>query len=568
MMEDLLNLVAARNATETLPFLSVHAANAALQNLVDSLQSRCDELEGDCMNLQLQLEELSEGKNGGGQRLRASLKNETRLRDKIEKLQEDLNEKLRIDMDASAAALKTANDLAGMKDMNSTLEGTIIDLRKANEKLDETVNRLKEGIKDAKSHTRLAEKQYAGLKDTIRGLQEENDVIKSENTKLVDRLVSEKEKSMDQIREMSETVEKLVKEIEMLKSLKKLEETQKKGLWFMKAGSLEDGNGTDDKQENKQDNARQWGTLGVIIPTEAKHVIQAHSSEVTSVRYDGVGSDLVATSSNDSTVRVWDTSSGAMRATLRGGSGHAMMGCDIVGGLVVGCASDKSCRVWKLSTQRMIHQLVGHGNKVTCARLISGGKEVLTASADRSIKLWDISRNTYRQTTTLRHSSTANCLDVSYDTKTAVSGHMDGGVRFWDIRSGEKTAEIETLHTGGVTCAHLHPTNGTQILTNGRDSVLKLVDIRMGSVISTMTHKDFRTPFNWSACSYSPDGVYAAAGSGTTGDIMIWRVDSGEFIKKLSTHRAGVGGFAWGKGGSCGQQVASVDTSGKLVLWA
>jgi hypothetical protein len=39
--------------------------------------------------------QLSEGKNGGGQRLRASLKNETRLRDKIEKLQEDLNEKLR-----------------------------------------------------------------------------------------------------------------------------------------------------------------------------------------------------------------------------------------------------------------------------------------------------------------------------------------------------------------------------------------------------------------------------------------------------------------------------------------
>jgi hypothetical protein len=58
MMEDLLSLVAARNATETLPFLSVHAANAALQNLVDSLQSRCDELEGDCMNLQLQLEEV------------------------------------------------------------------------------------------------------------------------------------------------------------------------------------------------------------------------------------------------------------------------------------------------------------------------------------------------------------------------------------------------------------------------------------------------------------------------------------------------------------------------------
>jgi len=92
-----------------------------------------------------------------------------------------------------------------------------------------------------------------------------------------------------------------------------------------------------------------------------------------------------------------------------------------------------------------IHHLVGHAHKVTCVRFVgSAEKGVITGSADRSLKIWDISRKTYRQTVTLRHSSTSNCVDVGSDTVSAVSGHLDGGLRFWDLRSGERTADISS----------------------------------------------------------------------------------------------------------------------------
>ena len=89
-----------------------------------------------------------------------------------------------------------------------------------------------------------------------------------------------------------------------------------------------------------------------------------------------------------------------------------------------------------------IHHLVGHAHKITCIRLFGGERAVISGSADRSLKVWDISRTTYRQTVTLRHSSTANAVDVGGDSFTAVSGHLDGGVRFWDVRTGERTADI------------------------------------------------------------------------------------------------------------------------------
>lgn len=66
---------------------------------------------------------------------------------------------------------------------------------------------------------------------------------------------------------------------------------------------------------------------------------------------------------------------------------------------------------------------------------------VISGSADRSLKVWDISRKTYRQSSTLRHSSTSTCVDVASDATNVVSGHMDGGIRFWDLRSGERTAD-------------------------------------------------------------------------------------------------------------------------------
>ena len=83
-------------------------------------------------------------------------------------------------------------------------------------------------------------------------------------------------------------------------------------------------------------------------------------------------------------------------------------------------------RVWNYQTKRMIHQLAGHSQKITCVRLLPGEKSIVTASADRSIRVWDISRHVYTQTTTFRHSSTSNCCDISYETHALITGHLDG----------------------------------------------------------------------------------------------------------------------------------------------
>lgn len=356
-----------RNAAETDPFSSVHSSNLALQSTVDNLQYQCTVLQKEKAEQDRIIDQLTEeldagngasgGGGGGGKGSSGPSKTEARQREKIEKLQEQLNEKLRAEVESSASALKVANELAELKDTNVAHTTTIQTMKEEHSRTEKTITQLNAELTDAKSSANLAEKQYEGLKHTIRTLQEENDELKRANSDLVNRVVSEKEKSIDEINKMNEMCDRLQKEVAMLREYQKQQEKRARGGWRRnKGGGLDiggDGKG-ESGSPSTPDNARQFGSMGVVIPSQPLHVLQAHGQEATAIRYDGTGADLVATGSSDSTVRVWDSSTGQPKAQFRGGPGHPMLGVDVSGGIVVGCGTDKTCRVWNLRTQRLV----------------------------------------------------------------------------------------------------------------------------------------------------------------------------------------------------------------------
>ena len=132
-----------------------------------------------------------------------------------------------------------------------------------------------------------------------------------------------------------------------------------------------------------------------------------------------------------------------MYASLKAGGSNAILSCDLAGHLVACGGSDRSCRIYNVKTKRLVHQLVGHSHKITSVRFFDGTRGIITASADRRLKVWDISKTTYRQLTSIHLNSTANSIDVAFDSSTIVTGHVDGGVCLFDIRTGQKTLEIE-----------------------------------------------------------------------------------------------------------------------------
>lgn len=162
----------------------------------------------------------------------------------------------------------------------------------------------------------------------------------------------------------------------------------------------------------------------------------------------------------------------------------------------------------------------------------------------------------------------------------AVSGHLDGGIRFWDLKLGVRTADIGGIHEAAITSVQFNPTDTGQVLTNGLDSKLKIVDIRTGLSLRTFQHPNFTNVHGWSSAVFSPDGMYVAAGSSRTvnddtnetkrGIVLVWNAMDDAAVIKLTngSHTAAVTGIDWCNSGSSGQQVVTTDRNGTIVLWA
>lgn len=456
----ILQQLKARNDRETTPFLSIQESYNHLLLQGDTLQAKLDASERENSALQQQLDEISQSsgtKGSSNGAYSAAIKNETRVRDKLEKLQEEYNQKLKEEAKEKETVLDLTKEISQLKDQNTTNLASIASLKEENARAEKRIEHLTNEYKETTSRAELAEKQYEGLKLTIRNLQKENDDLQKENRQLENRVVTEKSKLLSEMNSLTELVEALKKERDMLRSLQN-QETKKKS-WFGggQSSNMRHTSGQPATTTIEEDPSRKFGDMKVVLPTVPKFPLAAHSPDGICVRYDscssGSGTDFVVTSGSDAMVKVWDAGSGTLRSTFRGSAGHPFLGCDIVGDLVAGGSTDKTCRIWTLKTDRMMHHLVGHQHKITAVRFCGSGEAIVTASADRSLKVWDISRTTYKQLVTLRHGSSCNCVDVGSNSFSAVSGHHDGGLRCWDLRTGDRTTECkgksdrqQTLH--------------------------------------------------------------------------------------------------------------------------
>jgi WD40 repeat protein len=306
---------------------------------------------------------------------------------------------------------------------------------------------------------------------------------------------------------------------------------------------------------------------------------------VTSCAFGPDGSHIVS-AGRDGTLKLWDVSSGAERATLEGHSesrshaesrvggrhGPAVIACAFspIGTVLVSASEDETLKIWDVETGANLHTLRGHHGPCEAVAFSPDGTEIASISPGSatilgfheaydvqpgSLKVWD-ARTGVERVTLEGHAGLVHACAFSPDGGLLASAGHDRTLRVWDATA---TAEQNAVggHADSVRVCIITP-DGTTCLSAGDDCKVKIWETDGGVELATVGHGDWI----WS-CAISPDGRRAVSASADK-TLFVIDLETQDLLTRLWGHGDVVWTTAFSPDGS---QVVSASRDGTLKLW-
>lgn len=234
---------------------------------------------------------------------------------------------------------------------------------------------------------------------------------------------------------------------------------------------------------------------------------------------------------------------------------------------------------WKPAGNQTVMR--GHDRGVNCVvGSPADASRGASTGEDKRIILWDVARGI--QLSSQISGSTPNAVCFTQEGNVIISGHANGSVRLWDIRTPDHSLNsasdgTKKFHEGTVAAVACFPTRQAMLLTAGKDNRLHMSDIRKPGGIAVV--QSFSSPdFALGTIGYmgkgrcvigiSPDDKYIVAGS-AQGKVFVWETtkDKGECPEVLRSkgHKNSIVACAWSPHWE--NRVVSCDKDGVVVFW-
>ena len=317
--------------------------------------------------------------------------------------------------------------------------------------------------------------------------------------------------------------------------------------------------------------ARLWDLSGNLL-----REFRGHEGDLTAIAFSPDG-ELLATGSQDNTVKIWSVSDGQRPLiTLTGHSEQiTAVAFSPDGSRLATASTDKTARIWSIVSDglREFPSLIGASGALYDVAYSHDGAQMATVGENSTVQIWDAATGDE-----LCKFTVSGPLAVSYSPKRhfLVVGTAKGNAELWDTDSRRLLRSI-SAHDMPVNAVAFLP-DGTQFVTASSDGSAKFWDIESGQeklrLGEARPEPDQQTdPFDRQkgvgilALAISPDGRRIITGTqgGFDQDSVanVWDAVSGKKQLTISVGRP-VGGAAFS---ADGRLMATIDEDRTVAIW-
>ncbi|MBP2326990.1 hypothetical protein JOF56_007375 [Kibdelosporangium banguiense] len=268
---------------------------------------------------------------------------------------------------------------------------------------------------------------------------------------------------------------------------------------------------------------------------------------------------LIATAGANGEIHLW-TDEGDYLTTWQGhGESVATVEFDRAGSLLVSAGADRTIRLWDTATGRCLHVLTGHEGYVSKVVFSPDGRRLASSGQHHAIMSWDTVTGK-RLYSIDAYDSAAGPILYTPDGNLLITGggdHYDA-LHVRDARTGELITVLRSGHLGGVTAPAITP-DGRHLVAALGNEVATVYDLATRSHIGTFAgHSGYLTAV---AC-HADNQTVVTGGDDRT--IRLWRIGEQTSIGQFTGHTQGIGGLAFDVSGD---RLLSGSIDGTARVW-